>query len=144
MLKFGNKMRDLFYFSKEKISIEQFAQLANEFGYKSIKLTHERLPGLGIIFDTTKVCWNCYEFDEEDFEDFGDEAEKIVREFAPKSVYYFSVSVDSWQRFATFLKKIFELYKGWAGSDTDDWKPIYTIENINMSEPIYNAIKIIK
>ncbi len=136
---------DISYFTKEKVTVDDLARIATGFGYIPFipAPSSDRLHIVQITPDKDDTPWQYYqvEYHKEDLQ-YCDDEEKIdfniVLDYATVSSFHIAYNSNLWPQMRVFWRRLFEVYGGWAGSSNDEWKPIYTLDNIeNVPYPEY-------
>ncbi|MEP7284583.1 MAG: hypothetical protein ABI947_02290 [Chloroflexota bacterium] len=125
-------MRDVFYFARDEIKLEDIKQLAEDLGYKAYLAPNAQAnPNIRslVVHYSEADYWRCLEITEDDFLE---EAEKAkLRSMGPHTGFQIKYMGISMPDLRTFLKFVLERHGGWVGCN-DEWERVYLLENIEL------------
>ena len=128
-------MRDIFYFTQQKITLDDIKSVGDGLGYKCNLILWVRddgtpyPPSLTIHYSQQDY-WRWEETSEDDFYEPEDKAKLAeMGEYSGFHVTYTWISMPTLRK---FMRQILQLYSGWvACNDVEIWASQYTLENID-------------
>jgi len=134
-------MVDLFYFTRDAVSLEDIARLAEQAGYRTLVFGAASGPELNTYYNDEDFWqWIPISRKDGDFRSFDRKSKEVIDTFRPVSAFIVAYQPMSWPSLRSLLKRVMECFGGWIGSDTDGWQPIFTFDNIDKQpNPSYIA-----